>query len=164
MKNKMLHSSTTIRLLNIDSAGCKEILLEKLGCLLKILSVDLELWQIEFYDGAFILGIGDPFKIEEYSQAIRDLFHRKEKAKFLFWLQTIFEHYNFGKKESLLLRVEYTTRFTRDSKGTWRLYLPDDTYYIGQDRPLLDNGLFPTVGQKYQRFLDEKIGKLYPCE
>ena len=168
--SSLLHSTTTIRMLHSDSDGGKEVLLEKMGCFLKIINIDMELWQLETHDGAFILGVSNPFQKEEHFEALWNLLYLKQKDEFFKWMKGIFVQYGFGKKEHLLLQVDYTCRFVRNKKGTWRLFFPYDAYYMGgpEEPPVLalhsSSKMFPTVGEKFTKWLQEKIDKLYPNE
>jgi hypothetical protein len=162
----LLHSTRTIRLLNCDSKGSDETILVHKQCTLKIINADLELWQLETYDGVLVLGIGDPFLKSEYYVAISDLLNIKNKGAFLLWMKSVFKQYKFEKKDSLIVQIDYTSRFVRYENGNWRLFMPSGSYYMGgPERPIFpahsSDKLFPSLGEDFHKWLDEKFDELY---
>lgn len=159
--NDLLHSTRTIRLLNGDSGGNNnEVLFSKEKCFLKLINTDLEISTLETYEGYILLIIGNPFLKPGHQEAIRNLIRVENKDEFMNWMQSKYDQYGFGRKESLLMRLEYTCRFVRDSEGIWRLFLPCPNYYVGGPaKP--GNEIFTAASNSFGKWLQNETTELY---
>lgn len=157
----LLHSSTVVHLLDSDSGGNNnELLYYRDRCFLKLINTDLEISTLETYEGYMVLIIGNPFLNPVHFAAIKKLIRLDDKDGFMEWMHGIYTQHSFGKKENLLMRLEYTCRFARNSEGIWRLFLPCPNYYVGgPDQP--DRETFSAAGNSLQKWVEGEISKLY---
>jgi|GEM_PF-2269216 len=169
-KTANLHCSNVVNLLPCDQPDGEMFMEEYLGCFVKVLNSELQVFQFETPEH-LLLGIGRATSTDAYRETLYSLlgFIEKEEVRLtiILWLDSIFRKYNFD-KPPLLVSINGVTKLTRNYKGFWCLTFPDnvENYQKGYGNPYLfvqkhKSSLKQWYGERFNDFVESKFNELY---
>ena len=105
-------------------------MLEYEGNIFRVYSMAKELWTVQFGDGRFLLGVGNPYYQGSYRKELLALVERDEQA--YKWLRDCFNKCGIHTVEvATMVQIMGCTHLTVGESGLWRLVLPDGKVQIG---------------------------------